>query len=109
NESKRQSLRKELADAIGCDVHQMTLSVLEDNLSKEKRDSVAERKTRLKSVIEQLKKELLSTTLLLSECARVNSLLLNGIFDFGKKDGVYYSSNGSKKRQTDTAFVNLQF
>ncbi|MHC4455543.1 MAG: hypothetical protein ACYS0I_00390, partial [Planctomycetota bacterium] len=38
NESKRQSLRKELADAIGCDVHQMTLSVLEDNLSKEKRD-----------------------------------------------------------------------
>jgi hypothetical protein len=109
HELKRQSIRKDLANSLGCNLEQMTLSRLEANLPKEKKDQVTLRKTKLKSLINELKKEHLSTTLLLSECARFNNMLLKSIFDLGKTDVVYYDSNGATKRQTDTAFVNLQF
>ena len=60
-------------------------------------------------VIKQLKKEHSSTTALLSECARLNSLLLRTVFDLGRTGAVYYNSSGATKRQVDTAFMNLQF
>ena len=108
-ESQRQSIRKELATAFGCDPEQMTLSRLEAALPKEKKAQVAGRKAKLRVLTEELKKEHLSTALLLSDCARFNSLLLKSIFDLGGTGVAYYNSNGATKRQTDTAFVNLRF
>ena len=67
------------------------------------------KKTKLMSLVNELKKEYYSTALLLSECARFNNLLLNKIFDIGKTGAVYYKSRGATKPQTDMAFVNLQF
>ena len=109
HELKRQSIRKDLADALGCNLEQMTLSALEASLPKEKKAQVTRMKAKLKSLITELRKEHLSTTLLLSECTRFNNLLLKSIFDLGKSDVVYYNSNGATRRQTDTALVNLQF
>ena len=109
HELKRQSIRKDLANALGCNLEQMTLSRLETNLSKEKKDQITQRKTKLKSLINELKKEHLSTALLLSECARFNNMLLKSIFNLGKTDVIYYDCNGATRRQTETAFVNLQF
>ena len=107
HESKRQTIRKELANALGCNTEQVTLSALERRLSKEKKDQVIKKKAKLISLIKELKKEHLSTILLLSECARFNNLLLKSIFDLGKTGAVYYNSNGATKQQTDMAFVNL--
>jgi len=109
HESKRQTIRKELAHALGCNTEQMTLSALEASLPKVKKSQVTKRKAKLMSLIKELKKEYLSTALLLSECARFNNLLLKSIFDLGKTGSVYYNSNGATKRQTDMAFVNIQF
>jgi hypothetical protein len=109
HELKRQSIRKELAIALDCDVEQMTLSRLEAVLPEERRVQVTEKKVKLKSLAGQLKKEHLRTAMLLSDCARFNSLLLKSIFDLGKTGMVYYNSDGATKRQTDTAFVNLEF
>ncbi|MHC4500298.1 MAG: flagellar export chaperone FlgN [Planctomycetota bacterium] len=109
NELKRQSIRKELAIALGCNFEQMTLSRLEAALSEGKEAQVSRRKTRLRSLTKDLKKEQLSTALLLSECARFNRLLLNSIFDLGKTGTTTYNSSGATSRQSDTAFVNLQF
>jgi hypothetical protein len=109
HESKRQTIRKELAHALGCNTEQMTLSALEASLPKVKKSQVTKRKAKLISLIKELKKEYLSTALLLSECARFNNLLLKSIFDLGKTGAVYYNSNGATKRQTDMAFVNIQF
>ena len=109
HESKRQSIRNELANALGCNTEQMTLSMLEARLSKEKKAQVIKKKAKLMSLIKELKKEYLNTALLLSECARFNNLLLKSVFDLGKTGAVYYNSNGATKRQTDTAFVNIQF
>ncbi len=108
HESKRQTIRKELANALGYNTEQLTLSVLEANLSKQKKAQVINKKTKLMSLIKELKKEYFSTALLLSECARFNNLLLKSIFDLGKTGAVYYNSNGITKQQTDMAFVNLQ-
>jgi hypothetical protein len=109
NELKRQSIRRELATAFGCSLEQMTLSALEAELGGEKRVQVADRRAVLKALTGQLKKEHLSTSLLLSDCARFNSVLLKSIFDICKTGTITYDSNGSTKRQTDGGFVNLRF
>jgi len=109
NELKRQSLREELAIASNCSLKQMTLSKLEAELSGEKKAKVTERRTKLKTLIEQLKKELLSTTMLLSDCARFNSVLLKSVLEFGHAGTITYGPKGSAERQTNSAFVNLQF
>lgn len=108
NESQRQNIRKELANALGCETQKITLSSLESSLSKEKMLQVKKMKAKLMSLVNELKKEYLSTTLLLSECARFNNILLKSIFNFDKTGAVYYNSNGTTKRQTETAFVNMQ-
>ncbi len=107
HETKRQTIRKELANALGCNTEQMTLSALEACLPKGKKDQITKKKAQLMSLIKKLKKEHLSTILLLSECAKFNNLLLKSIFDLGRTGAVYYNSNGATKQQTDTTFVNL--
>ena len=109
NESKRRSIRKELADFFGCDMKQMTLTRLESELGEEEKAELAERKSKLRTLISELKTEHLSTAMLLSECARLNGLLLRGVFNLGNTATVTYNSDGFAKRQRDTTFVNMQF
>jgi len=109
NESNRQSIRKELANILGCDIEQMTLSTLTSCLPEAKSKQMTRMQTKLRALTEELKKEHFSTAMLLSECARFNSLLLRSVFDLGQTGAVYYNSNGATKRQMDTAFMNLQF
>jgi len=108
HELKRQSVRKELAGALGCSFQQVTLSTLEASLPKGKREQVTRKKEELTSLIKELRNEHLSTALLLSECARINRTLLKEIFNLGNSGTVCYGSNGAAKRQNDVAFVNLQ-
>lgn len=108
HELNRQSIREEIATALGCDIKQATLSTLEGKLSKVKREQVARKKTELISLINKLKREHLSTTLFLSECARINRMLLKDVFKLGNTGTVYYGSKGATKRESDMAFVNLQ-
>lgn len=109
NELKRHSIRKELAVALNCNLEQVTLSRLEALLPAEKRVQVAKSKVQLRSLTKELKKEYLSTALLLAECARFNNLLLRSIFDLGKTGTITYGCDGHTKRQDEMAFVNLQF
>ena len=109
NELKRRSLREELAIASGCSLKQMTLSRLEAELSGEKQAEVAERRKKLQTLAEKLKKEHLSTTMLLADCARFNSVLLRSILEFGQAGTTTYSPKGSTERQTNSAIMNFQF
>lgn len=108
HELNRKSIRKELAETLGYNVGQMTLSALESCLPEEQKDRVTRIKTKLRTLSSELKKEYVSTALLLSECARFNNLLLRGIFGLGKTESLHYKSNGKAGRNIDTAFVNLQ-
>ena len=109
NELKRQSLREELATALDCSLEQMTLSRLEAELSGEKKTEVTRRRIKLQTLAEKLKKEHLSTTMLLSDCARFNSMLLTSVLELGQAGTGTYSPRGFAERQTNSAFVNLQF
>jgi hypothetical protein len=109
HELERTRLRKELANALNCNLKDMTLSKLETILSGEKGIELAAKKAELKALAGRLKREHLSTTMLLSDCARFNRQLLKCIFDLGKMGIVYYDSKGSTKRGTTEAFVNMQF
>jgi hypothetical protein len=87
----------------------MTLSRLETVVSEEQKAQVAAKKARLRALTKQLKKEHLSTAMLLSDCARFNGQLLSSVFNLGKVGIVCYDSKGSAKRGVTEAFVNLQF
>lgn len=109
NESMRQTIRKDLADAVGCEVETMTLSRLETMLPEDVRAQVADRKARLRDLVNELRKEHLSTAMLLSECARFNSRLLRAVFGIGKTSSVTYSPTGATQRHPCAALVNLQY
>ena len=93
---------------LGCKTEQMTLTALTTYLPEGKKEPVVEIQTKLRSLTGQLKTEHVSTALLLSECARFNSLLLRSLFDLGQTESVYYNSSGAAKRQMDGALMNLQ-
>ena len=109
NELRREQLQAELACVFGCDLKQMTLSRLADELSGEIRDKIIEIRTALQTMGQKLKNEYLSTMMLLSDCARFNRTLLNNILNLGQTGNVTYNSNGSADRRGRTSFVNLQF
>ena len=109
NELKRRLLLKELAIDFDCGLEQMTLSRLEVELSGKIKAEVAERKRKLQTLAEKLKKEHLSTAMLLSDCARFNSVLLRGVLELGQGGTITYSPKGSAERQTNPTVVNLQF
>ncbi len=105
----RQSVRMDLAKALGCNLEQMTLSALREKLPEAEKERVSQMKAKLKGLVAELRKEYAGTVLLLSECSRLNSLLLKSIFKLGGTGDVYYNANGVVRRQNKTAFVNLQF
>jgi hypothetical protein len=109
NESKRQLLRKELAEDLGCDIKEVTLTRLEKEGPVEKRKVVSTIKAELKTLTEELKREHLSVTMLLSDCARFNSLLLRSLLDMGRAETVTYSANGTAMRQGGMSLLNLRF
>lgn len=108
-ESQRQSIRTDLASALGCDTEHITLSAIEKTLSKAKREQVRRMQSKLKSLVQQLRKEYLSTVLLVSECSRLNNMLLKSIFNVGGTGDMYYNANGVPRRQSGLTFMNLQF
>ena len=109
HESKRQSIRKELAAALGYGPDELTLSKLENELSGERAHLITKKKVLLLTLTEKLRNEYLATNMLLADCARLNGVLLRGIFNLCNKGTGTYNSSGTATRETDTAFVNLQF
>jgi hypothetical protein len=109
NELRRQTLRKELAAMLGCEFQQVTLSRLETELPTDTRPRITQRKTQLKALTRQLRKEHAATSLLLSECARFNSMLLKNIFNIGKTQTLAYNCCGKTTLQADTGMMNLRF
>ncbi|MHC4264386.1 MAG: hypothetical protein ACYSUK_00450 [Planctomycetota bacterium] len=107
-EYQRQLFRKELAHSLNCGVEEVTLSKLEQILPEKLRAQVKNRRTKLISLSEKLKREHLNTILLLAECARFNRMVLNGIFKSGKTDIVTYSSSGTTLQQAGNNFMNFK-
>lgn len=109
NESKRQRIRQELAVVLGCSREEMNLSRLELSVPPSRQRAVSEKKTRLRALAEKLRTEYLRTTMLLSECVRLNRLMLKGIFGAGcDRIGITYTADGNAKWQMDRSIVSAK-
>jgi hypothetical protein len=108
HERTRQSKRKELANILGCELEQVTLSELASLVRQDARERISAMQAKLGSLAAELKNEHTSTSMLLSECARFNSFLLRSVFDLSHTGAVYYNSNGATKRHADKALMDLQ-
>ena len=108
-DSRRASVRARLAAALGWAVEQTTLSRLETAASQTRRAEIAGKRAALKLLTEKLKTEYVSTTMLLADCARFNSMLLSSVLRFGGAETITYNSSGSARRQGHTGLVNLQY
>jgi hypothetical protein len=108
NESKRKSIRKELAHSLGCPAEKVTLTSLAQILPEEKKGLITERKEKLTELLKQLKNEYHATAVLLSECSRFNRILLKTLFDNKTAETVTYDAEGSALRHFDSAFVNMK-
>ncbi len=108
NESKRKSIRKALADSLGCPAEKITLTTLEQTLPEEKKSLIAEKKEKLTELLKQLKNEYHATAVLLSECARFNRILLKTLLNNKNAETVTYDAEGSARRYFDSAFLNMK-
>ena len=108
HERKRQSIRRELAEACGFDPKPMTLSSLETILPKATKSRITEKKNQIRCLVKEFRKEHLGTAMLLSECARINHTLLKSLFNHSQVESLCYNANGAAKRLTDVALIDLQ-
>ena len=106
---KRESFRADLAGELGCDLGMMTLSALKASLSGPRRQAVADRQARLKSLIAQLKREYALTTALLADCARFNRSLMRIFFGPEARSKTTYNAKGAVMQQADTSLMNLHY
>jgi arsenate reductase-like glutaredoxin family protein len=109
NDAQRKTIREELADIMNCEFSKVTLSALENELSGDLKREVNERKIRLKTLASQFRKEHISTSKLLAECARFNGMLLRSILELGHARTITYNPQGITERQSNSAIMNMEF
>jgi hypothetical protein len=108
HEQMRQTLRAELALALGYDASRLTLSELQSVLPESQRASVAVRQARLRSLITELKREHTLTVALVFDCARFNRTLIRTLFGACSQAGTLYSPSGQMRQPIATTLVSLQ-
>jgi hypothetical protein len=107
HEQKRQALRTELAVQLGCRPRELTLSKLKGYLPGPHRTALAARQTRLRTLIAQLQREHMLTTLLIADCARFNRALRRALFGILGQGNVTYSPTGAAQPQGGAALMSL--
>lgn len=106
-DAKLNALRLRLADALHLDREEVRLSALIGLLDEPLRAPLAERRQRLIDLAEQLQLQHLRTVMLVTECARINRMLLEGLFP--DSEGVAtYGMRGAEPWQPDTGLVDAE-
>ena len=106
-EQKRAVIRKQIADVLGCGIEEMNLSMLCGRLAGERRNLVTQARRQLQQMCEKLGKEHTATKILLTECSRLNNLLLRGILGNGPET-VTYNSRGDASWDLQRQMVSLR-
>lgn len=106
-ERRRDGIRKQMADVLGCGIEEMNLSKLCGELTGERRDLVTQAQQELKGMCEKLRKEHMATNILLKECSRFNNLLLRSILGNGRET-VTYNSRGDASWELQRGMVSIR-
>jgi hypothetical protein len=105
----RQQLTRDLAGALGAKAERVTLAELQSRLPEAWGTALVERRTRLRSLAADLKREYSLTSTLLSDCARFNRLLMRAYFGAKGQSGVTYNPNGATRQHANRRLMSLQF
>jgi len=106
-ENRRYQLIASIAEITGCKVQEITLSMLEKLVPDSYRQHVIARKRSLKQIIDSLRKQHYSTTMLLSEMVRINRSLLAGIT--GGCSSMTYGRGGQARWSGADNILNLRY
>jgi len=104
---KLQALRNALADAFGWSIPQMRLARLIEELPGRLAAEISYRREQILLLSERLKDQHVRTALVVSECARINRLLLESFFPEGRRVTTY-SSTGASSWGLDTGLVDVE-
>ena len=108
NEQRRCLIRQEMAGLLGFKPEELTLSVLRTRIAGPAKAAITESQQKLKALVERLQREYVSTVALLSDCARINLLLLKTVFERSRTGLVCYDSGGLTERRGDAAFMSMR-
>ena len=108
NEIRRERIKAELSDILGCDAQSMTIGVLGNFLSEIQRDRLFEKRGKLLVLTKQLSVEHAHTSMLLKEYSRLNRMFLQKVFYPNNENTGLYNSRGSVDRLSDAAFMNFK-
>ena len=108
NEQRRDQICKYLAEACGIESEFATLADIEELIDGPLKLEFNQKRSKLKVLAFEVKKDHLSASMLLSDCARVNRMLLDSIFGGGKGREISYSANGSAKRENNINFMSMK-
>ena len=106
-DEKLNALRRELAEQLACPIERVRVSALIDELDSPEREALARQRDRIVELAEALQLQHLRTVMLLSECARINRLLLESLFP--KSEGVLtYTASGQDPWQPDAGLFDAE-
>lgn len=108
NDSKRERIRFELAELLGCGAADLTVTMLITIMPEDQSQRLMEKKSLLLSLTSKLNQEHVNTGMLLAEYTKLNRLFLNKIFADNKTDSQVYNSRGAVSSSSDAAFMNLK-
>ena len=106
-ESRRERIRKRLANILGCTAGELNLSRICSHLSAEKSGSILSRQEQLQQLSDKLRIEHTSTRILLMECRRFNNILLRGIFGQGG-EGITYDKRGGSSWDCERGTMSMR-
>lgn len=106
-ERKLQALRAALANAVGCDPNRLRLASLMERLDDEHRAMLDYRRQRIILLVKAVRAQHLRTTMHLLESARINRMLLEGLFPRTQSVGTY-DVHGSSCWHPDGGLVDAE-
>ncbi|HOK96651.1 MAG TPA: flagellar export chaperone FlgN [Anaerohalosphaeraceae bacterium] len=108
NESQRQAICRKIGLLLGCPSDVMTLSDIAAHLPPDKRTRLLERRVKLQTLTDLLRREYAGVQMLLADCARLNRMLLANLLGTGCAESKTYQSTGTAERQTGTLFMDAR-
>jgi len=106
-DEKLDALRRKLAECLHCPNEKVKLSALIAALSEPQRTALAEQRRKIIELADRLQLEHMRTVMLLTECSRINRMLLESLFP--DSQGVTtYSEAGPEPWRPETGLVDAE-
>ncbi len=106
-DKRLRAIRKSLAGVFSCEVRELKLSSLIARLPDKQAAAVEHRRQLIVDLAEKLRTQHLQTALLVTECAKINRMLLESMLP-ACETVVTYGAEGTSRWQSETGLVDTE-